>query len=283
MARDPVVGPVDLQYQEKVERQTAPASQFTVGPVSQDAWVVIFAGGQGTRLAEETQGLIPKPMMNVGGKPMLEHIMRIYSTQGLRRFIIATGFMHEVIEEWVDEEAENLATIADDVIAEFTGLDTQTGGRLLRLSVYLQEKPFFVTYGDGFSDINFRMLTDHHMNLKQPGLRKPAVTLSAVHPPARFGNLEIANGRAVAFGEKTQSSIDWINGGFYVMEPAILGLISGDEARLEYDVLPGLAAQNRLGAYQHPGFFQMVDTARDLTLVNQMVEVKQAPWMTWTT
>lgn len=281
MAKDPMTGPVDLQYQEKVVRQPAPGPQFTVGPVSQDAWVVIFAGGQGTRLVEETQGLIPKPMMNVGGKPMLEHIMRIYSTQGLRRFIIATGFMHEVIENWVG--GNDLSSIADEVIAEFTGLDTQTGGRLLRLSIYLQEKPFFVTYGDGFSDINFRMLTDHHMNLKQPGLRKPAVTLSAVHPPARFGNLEIANGRAVAFGEKTQSSIDWINGGFYVMEPAVLGLISGDEARLEYDVLPGLAAQNRLGAYQHPGFFQMVDTARDLTLVNQMVEVQQAPWMTWLT
>jgi glucose-1-phosphate cytidylyltransferase len=242
-----------------------------------------LAGGYGTRLVEETHGVIPKPMMEVGGMPMLEHIMRIYSTQGLRRFIIATGFMHEVIEAWVDEQAEMLASIADEVIAEYTGEDTQTGGRLLRLITYLEEKPFFVTYGDGFSDVNMRMLTDHHANLKQPGLRKPAVTLSAVHPPARFGNLEISAGRAVGFGEKTQSSNDWINGGFYVMEPAVLGLIAGDATRLEYDVLPGLAVQNRLGAYQHPGFFQMVDTRRDLTLVNQMVEAKQAAWMTWTT
>ena len=287
MAKDTAIGPVSLQYQssgsDAVATTKSRIAEFNVGEIASDAWVVILAGGMGTRLAEKSQQLIPKPMLEVGGVPMLEHIMRIYSAQGLRRFIIATGHKREVIEEWVSVgmASGTISEYADEVLAVDTGEDTQTAGRLLRLAEYLKDAPFFLTYGDGFADVNMRMLVDHHRGLKQPGLRKPTVTLTAVHPPARFGNLVLESGRAVSFGEKTQSATDWINGGFYVMEPSILNLISGDDSRLEYDVLPALAIQKRVGAYQHPGFFQMVDTARDLTLVNQMVETNRAPWMIW--
>ncbi len=284
MAHDPIVGHVDLQMTDAGNDAGPPKPQiasFNVGDIAEDAWVVILAGGQGSRLSDKTDDLIPKPMVEVGGIPMLEHIMRIYSAQGLRRFIIATGHKREVIEEWVENSSETLAEFADEVIAEDTGEETQTAGRLLRLSKYLKDGAFFMTYGDGFADVNMRMLVDHHRGLKQPGLRKPTVTLSAVHPPSRFGNLTLELGRATVFGEKTQSTLDWINGGFYIIEPQLLNLISGDDSRLEYDVLPGLAIQSRIGAYQHPGFFQMVDTQRDLTLVNQMVEADQAPWMIW--
>ncbi len=284
MAKDTMVGPVSLQYQGSGNDAGQPKpriAEFQVGDIASDAWVVILAGGVGSRLQDSTGDLIPKPMVEVGGAPMLEHIMRIYSAQGLRRFIIATGHKREVIEEWVENSSETLAEFADEVVAENTGEDTQTAGRLLRLARYLKDGAFFMTYGDGFADVNVRMLVDHHRALKQPGLRKPTVTLSAVHPPSRFGNLTLENGRAVVFGEKTQSPLDWINGGFYIIEPQLLNLISGDDSRLEYDVLPGLAIQKRVGAYQHPGFFQMVDTQRDLTLVNQMVEADQAPWMIW--
>ena len=284
MAEDTVVGPVSLQYVGSGNDAGQPKpriAEFKVGDIASDAWVVILAGGRGSRLQDSTGDLIPKPMVEVGGAPMLEHIMRIYSAQGLRRFIIATGHKREVIEEWVENSSETLAEFADEVIAEDTGEDTQTAGRLLRLAEYLKDGSFFMTYGDGFADVNVRMLVDHHRALKQPGLRKPTVTLSAVHPPSRFGNLTLENGRAIVFGEKTQSPLDWINGGFYVIEPQLLNLISGDDSRLEYDVLPGLAIQKRVGAYQHPNFFQMCDTARDLQLLNQMWDTGDAPWKIW--
>ena len=285
MAKDPIVGDVSLQYQDSGNDAVATTkpriAEFNVGDVASDAWVVILAGGQGSRLTDETNGRIPKPMVEVGGVPMLEHIMRIYSAQGLRRFIIAIGHLGSVIEQWYIDSADRIAEFADEVQPIWTGEETQTAGRLLRLREQLKGAPFFMTYGDGFADVNMRMLVDHHRGLKQPGLRKPTVTLTAVHPPARFGSLTLELGRATVFGEKTQSPLDWINGGFYIMEPSVLDLISGDDSRLEYDLLPALAAQNRVGAYSHPGFFQMVDVARDLMLVNKMWETENAPWKMW--
>lgn len=283
MAKDPIVGDVDLQYQPKpVTSREAAQVPFTAGSdLNKDAWVVIFAGGRGTRLAEETQGLIPKPMVDVGGYPMLWHIMKIYANQGFGRFLIAAGYLQEKIVEWVEGNFVQMGAGVREIIVEDTGMDTQTGGRLLRLRDFLGDKTFMLTYGDGFADINFAMLVDHHRALKQPGQRKAVLTLSAVHPPARFGNLALERGRAVSFGEKTQLPNDWINGGFYIVEPTIFNLITGDDVRLEYDLLPALAFQQRLGAYQHPGFFQMVDTWRDLQLVKQMYDAKQAPWARW--
>ena len=173
------------------------------------------------------------------------------------------------------------ASFAREIVVEDTGEETQTAGRIKALQSYLEDAPFMLTYGDGFADVNLSMLIDHHKSLKQPGLRKPVLTLTAVHPPARFGNLGIDGGRAVSFGEKSQLPNDWINGGFYIVEPSIFNLIPGDDTRLEYDLMPGLAQQARLGAYQHPGFFQMVDTWRELQLVKQMYEGGSAPWVRW--
>jgi glucose-1-phosphate cytidylyltransferase len=240
--------------------------------VVQNPLVVILAGGRGSRLAEETQGLIPKPMLRIGDMPMLEHIMRSYSAQGMRRFIIATGFMGNVIDEWVHVQAHSYA---DEIMAIDTGLDTQTGGRLLRLAEFIGGESFMLTYGDGLADINMKMLLDHHRTTRL------LITLSAVHPPARFGNLVLDGPLATRFNEKSQTQTDWINGGFYVLEPGILDLIPGDECRLEYDVLPSLAVQGRLAAYRHPGFFQMCDTFRDLQLLKQIWKAGDAPWKRW--
>ena len=272
MARDPVVGPVSLQF------QPPPGSTLVQQRVGEDPvaisnpLVVILAGGRGSRLAEETQGLVPKPMIQVGGMPMLEHIMRAYSAQGMRRFIIATGFMGNVIGDWVHN---NDHLYADEIKAVDTGLDTQTGGRLLRLAELLRGGSFMLTYGDGFADVNLKMLLDHHKNTRL------VATLTAVHPPARFGNLVIDGPLATRFNEKSQTQTDWINGGFYVLEPSILDLIPGDECRLEYDVLPSLAVQGRVAAYRHPGFFQMIDNWRDLQLIKQMWQNGDAPWKRW--
>lgn len=240
---------------------------------------VILAGGRGSRLVDVTKDEIPKPMLPVGDIPMLEHIMRIYSRAGHKKFVLAVGYKGEVITDWLAERSDYLkkgygieARVVD------TGLMTQTAGRLLRLKQadVIGEETFMMTYGDGFADINFNALFEHHAIARSE--KGALVTLTAVRPPARFGDLEIDNGIVTSFGEKTQVSAGWINGGFFVIHPLALDLIEDDMSRWEYEVLPVLAIQGRLAAYQHPGFFQMCDTWRDHQMLQKMWRNGEALW-----
>ena len=243
--------------------------------------VVILAGGRGTRLMDETHGEIPKPLVTVGGIPMIEHIVRIYAAQGHKNFVIAGGYLIEKIHEWANDRHKflNKRYGVMSIGVTDTGVDTQTGGRLKRLAeeAVLGYEPFMMTYGDGMADVNIDALLEFH---KERALSGVQVTLTAVNPPARFGKIKILDGRIQSFTEKV-SQDEWINGGFFVIEPEILNLINGDMCRLEYDILPVLALQDRLCAYQHPGYFQMCDTWRDLQKLNDDFRsgIPNPPWL----
>lgn len=283
MARDPAMGPI-TRYDEKGNTiigdvQLPPPTQVEAIPETPpkraDLKTVILAGGRGSRLQDETQGRIPKPLVKIGLMPMLQHIIYIYSGQKHNQFIIAGGHKADMIMDWHEVVREVLKHQGLSVLVTDTGPDTQTGGRLLRLRYYLS-KPFMMTYGDGLADINLAALLEfHEMMVAKHGV---LVTLSAVKPPARFGNLTIEDGLAKLFVEKSQASEGWINGGFYVIQPEALNLITGDTCSWEFDVLPVLAVQGRLAAYQHPGYFQMCDTARDLDLLRKTWKQGNAPW-----
>lgn len=286
MAKDGSTGPVTLYKSgraEVVNVDPQPEQIAIYDPTEMK--VVILAGGKGTRLHDVSKGVIPKPMVRIGDVPFLEHIIGIYSAQGFRKFIVAAGYLGEVITDWLDANREKLKALADEITVVDTGVETQTGGRLLRLAEYIGDDPsFMMTYGDGFSDVNLAALLEFHSNILHqyiPLPSMPMVTLTAANPPARFGNLVINEGFAVSFGEKPQMPDAWINAGFYVIDAGILELIPGDDCRFEYDVLPILAVQRRLGAFQHPGFFQMCDTWRDLKKLQQMWSSGEPPWARW--
>lgn len=242
--------------------------------------VVILAGGRGTRLMDETHGEIPKPLVTIGGIPIIEHIVRIYAAHRYKNFVIAGGYLIEKVREWAEDRFKliNMGYGVKSIEVCDTGVDTQTGGRLRRLikEGSLDFDPFMMTYGDGVADVNIDALLEFH---KERALSGTQVTLTAVNPPARFGKIEIFDGQVASFTEKAQHDV-WINGGFFVIEPEILNLINGDMCRWEYDVLPIIALQNRLSAYQHPGYFQMCDTWRDLQKLNETYkEGLPAPWL----
>ena len=250
--------------------------------------VVILAGGRGSRLSEETR-LVPKPMVEIGGTPMLLHVMRIYARFGFTDFIIACGYKGHVIKEYFRDfsllSSDWSITLRDGKIAVShsqapdwtvnlidTGLDTQTGGRIKRLSEHLTET-FMVTYGDGVADIDINALLAAH----RKGGRLATVT--AVRPPARFGSLAMDGDRVNDFSEKAQTHAGWINGGFQVFEPAVLPRISGDKAMLEMDLLEHLAPEGQLTAYRHEGFWHPMDTLRDKELLENLWNGGQAPWV----
>lgn len=290
MAKDSTMGPITKYGPDGKQVLTnvdevdpVEESAQILEPVGDGVKVVILAGGRGTRLMDETHGVIPKPLIEVGGVPMIEHIMRIYACQGFDNFIIAAGFLGHMLEEWAWDNRERLAEFSSNVTVIDTGEETQTGSRLLRLKSYIEgDEYFLMTYGDGLADVNMAALLDHHHTLQQAGRSKAQVTLTASRPPARFGNLLIDHGYAVKFGEKSQSTVGWINAGFYVINPMILNIVpSKDTCKFEYDILPVLAVQERLGAYQHPGYFQMCDTWRDLENLNDVWGAGNAPWARW--
>jgi glucose-1-phosphate cytidylyltransferase len=249
---------------------------------------VILAGGLGTRLSEETV-LRPKPMVEIGGRPILWHVMSIYAAYGFREFVVACGYKGEMIKEYfahafqhhsdwtVDLQTGDRTLVtqrAPDwrVHLRDTGADTLTGGRLRRLRELLAGETFMVTYGDGVADVDIAALVRFH---KSHGR---AATVTAVHPPARFGAIELDGETVKAFSEKPQTGSGWINGGFFVFEPAILDYIAGDAVSLEKDVLEKVAADGQLMAFKHGGFFQPMDTLREKTLLEELWKGGAAPW-----
>ena len=229
--------------------------------------VVILAGGFGTRLSEYTD-TIPKPMVPIGGKPIIEHIMEIYAYYGHKEFYIALGYKGDVIKQYFKNFKKDWKINLID-----TGSDTFTGGRLKRLQKYLLNEPFMLTYGDGLSNINITELIKFHQT------HKKMVTISAVRPPARFGSLSLKGDNVVKFKEKTQLGESWINGGFFVINPKFLELIEGDNTVLESKPLEKVTELKEIRAFKHEGFWQCMDHKLDKDLLDRMVKENKAPWI----
>ena len=227
---------------------------------------IILAGGLGTRISEETANK-PKPMVLIGDKPILWHIMKIYAIQGFDDFIIAGGYKVDVIEKWVSSLDESWSISVLD-----TGLQTQTGGRIKRCMERFPEDRYFLTYGDGVGNIDLSKLLDLHVQHKR------LETVTAVRPPARFGVLQIDSGLVNHFGEKNQTDAGWINGGFFVLEGAVTNFIESDEDLFETKALPSLASLKQLSAYQHEGFWQPMDTLREMNLLKEQSNYPDIPW-----
>ena len=254
--------------------------------------VVILAGGYGTRLAEETD-LIPKPMVEIGGRAILYHIMKHYAWHGFNEFVVALGYKGEMIKgyflDYIRLQGDMTISLASgDVSAHGrrmedwkihlidTGLQSMTGGRLKRLEPWLGGSPFMLTYGDGVCDVDLRALQAFHRS------HGKLATITAVRHPARFGGL-VSNesGLVTQFIEKPKIGEGWINGGFMVLEPEVLARIDGDETVLEQHVLERLASEGELFAYPHGGFWQCMDTIRDKRLLESLWQGGKAPWKLW--
>lgn len=251
--------------------------------------VVILAGGLGTRLGEETI-VKPKPMVEIGGKPILWHIMNIYSAYGFNEFFIALGYKGEVIKDYF----LNYYNFQSDLVISLktgevmaskncyrdwtvhlvdTGLNSMTGGRLYRLRDRLKEETFMLTYGDGVSDVDISALLAFHRSHRR------LATVTAVRPSARFGGMHIGDGKVLDFKEKPQSGEGWINGGFFIFEPAIFDYLKDDSTVLEQLPLETLACEGQLMAYEHSGYWQCMDTIRDRDALQSAWESGGAPWV----
>jgi glucose-1-phosphate cytidylyltransferase len=252
---------------------------------------VILAGGLGTRISEESH-LRPKPMIEIGGKPILWHIMKIYSSYGIDEFIVCLGYRGYVIKEYFANYFLHMSDVTFDMSANRmevhqasaepwrvtlveTGEDTMTGGRLKRVARYLGEEDFCFTYGDGVADIDIGALVASH---RAQGRQ---ATLSAVQPPGRYGALVLDGDRVERFQEKPRGDNAWINGGFFVLSPKVIDLIDGDATHWEREPLERLTAAGQLSAFQHRGFWQPMDTLRDKTLLEQLWASGKAPWKRW--
>jgi len=225
--------------------------------------VVLLAGGFGTRLSEYTK-TIPKPMIEVGGQPMLVHIMKQYAKYGFKDFYIALGYKGETIKKFFNK---NFFDWNINLIE--TGKNTMTGGRLKRLKKYVGKKTFMMTYGDGLSNVNLSKLLKHHKK------NKKLVTLTAVRPPARFGALKLKGNNVSYFKEKPKLDEGWINGGFFVMEPEFLKFIKNDNTYLEREPLEKITRKKQLAAFKHEGFWQCMDTKRDKDNLNKILKRKK--------
>jgi len=225
--------------------------------------VIILAGGLGTRLSEYTK-TIPKPMINIGGQPMLLHIMKLYAKYGFKDFYIALGFKGEVIKKFFNKKFFdwNINLIE-------TGKETMTGGRLKRLRKYIGNETFMMTYGDGLSNVNLKKLLNFHKK------NKKIVTLTAVRPPARFGALKLKGNNVSYFKEKSKLDEGWINGGFFVMEPNFFKFIKNDHTYLEREPLEKMTKIKNLVAFRHEGFWQCMDTKRDKDNLNKIINSKK--------
>lgn len=254
--------------------------------------VVILAGGLGTRISEETVSK-PKPMVEIDGKPILWHIMKIYSYYGINDFIICCGYKGYVIKEYFQNYFLHQSDVTFDMKSQKmivhkeraepwnvtlvdTGDGSMTGGRLKRIEPYLKnEKAFCFTYGDGVADVNIKELIDFHL------AHGKEATLTATFPPGRFGALEIQNNEVIQFQEKPRGDGALINGGFFVLSPKVLDRIEGDFTVWEQEPLKGLASDKQLMAFRHEGFWQPMDTLRDKHYLEELLESNQAPWKLW--
>ena len=253
---------------------------------------VILAGGLGSRLSEETI-LRPKPMIELGGKPMLWHIMKIYSNYGINDFIICLGYKGYLIKEYFANYFLHTSDVTFDlrnnkstvhqsssepwvVTLVDTGIDTMTGGRLRRVRQHIGDETFCFTYGDGVSDVDVRRLVEFHRE------RGSLATLTAVQPPGRFGLIDLEAEKIRGFQEKPPGDGGWINGGFFVLEPAVIDLIAGDQTTWEREPLEALARSGQLSAFKHEGFWQPMDTLRDKIYLDELWSSGRASWKTWT-
>ena len=228
--------------------------------------VILLAGGFGTRLSEYTDS-IPKPMVQIGGKPMLWHIMSIYAKYNYKDFVIAAGYKSEVIKEYFSKNTKDW-----NVELVETGKNTMTGGRVKRLQKIIGNETCMLTYGDGLSNINLDSLIEFHKS------HKKLVTVSAVRPPARFGAIELNENKVTSFKEKSHLGEGWINGGFFVVEPEFFNFIHGDSTYLEREPLEKAVSKGELFAYKHNGFWQCMDTKRDKDNLEEIYS-KDAPWL----
>ena len=255
--------------------------------------VIILAGGLGSRLSEET-ALKPKPMVEIGGKPILWHIMKIYSWYGFNEFIILCGYKGYMIKEYFANYFLHMADITIDMTSNTTthhnnyaepwkvtlidtGLDTMTGSRLKRVKEYVGSEPFMLTYGDGVSDVNIKELISHH---KKHG---KAITMTSVQPEGRYGSLVVDDSqKVISFQEKPKGEGGWINAGYFVCNPAVFDYIpEGDKIILEREPLENLAKAGELYTYKHEGFWKPMDTQRDKTQLEELIQNNKAPWIKW--
>lgn len=252
---------------------------------------VILAGGLGTRISEETH-LKPKPMVEIGGKPILWHILKIYSAYGIQDFIICLGYKGYVIKEYFANYFLHMSDVTFDmkhntmevhqqsvdpwrVTLVDTGEDTMTGGRLKRVRDYIGEEEFCFTYGDGVGDINISQLFEFHHQ------QNVLATVTATRPPGRFGSMKFAGDRVYSFQEKPQGDGGWVNGGFFILSPKVIDYIEGDQTTWESEPLGSLAGEEQLSAYKHYGFWQPMDTLRDKNYLEELWATGKAPWKVW--
>lgn len=253
--------------------------------------VIILAGGLGTRLQEETETK-PKPMVEIGGRPILWHIMKHYFHYGFKEFVMALGYKGETIKRYfldyyrlngsmtlrlADGKVEMHQKQCEDWVLHLvdTGVNSLTGGRVSRLGFLLRDEPFMLTYGDGVGDVDLTRLLEFHR------AQGRIATVTAVRPPARFGGLIFDGDLVTEFTEKPQIGEGWINGGFMVFQPEVFDYLQDDSTSLESDVLERLAAENQLAAYRHEGFWQCMDTLRDVRLLQSLWESGKSPWKLW--
>lgn len=252
---------------------------------------VILAGGFGTRISEETQ-LKPKPLIEIGGMPILWHIMKTYSHYGINDFVICCGYKGYMIKEYFanyslhksnitfDLEKNQIETHSTEVepwrvTMVDTGLNTMTGGRLKRVKKFLDNETFCFTYGDGLSNVDIKKLIDFHKS------QKTLATVTGVRPPGRFGAMSISNTKVTKFQEKPEGDGDWINGGFFVLEPNVLDYIDNDETIWERKPLEKLSSENQLSSFLHSDFWQPVDTLRDKNRLEELWNSENPPWKIW--
>jgi len=235
---------------------------------------VILAGGNGTRFGDVTKNR-PKPMIEIGGKPIIWHIMKIYISHGINTFVICCGYKGDVIKKYFANHTLKKKHQTLQVIPIDTGETTMTGSRIKMIAKYIGKETFCLTYGDGLADIDISKLIAFHKK------NKSLATVTAVHPPQTFGQLKIRkNGRVIDFAEK-KASTSWINGGFFVLEPGIFKYLSDKNCVWEEEPLEKLAKDNQLIAYKHSGFWQCMDTVKDKNLLDQLWDKGEAPWKTW--